>query len=78
MDLRRQRHLAAGFGVRRTGADGMLQSALARTEEAVQMALDEIKQSRVRFRNASAAKLQEQREKLAERGASEEHKKDAE
>jgi len=41
------------------------EDALARTEEAVQMALDEVKQSRVRFRGASAAKLQEQREKLA-------------
>ena len=38
--------------------------ALARTEEAVQMALDEVKQQRVRFRSASAAKMQEQRDKL--------------
>ena len=38
--------------------------ALARTEEAVQAALDEVKQSRVRFRSASAAKMQEQRDKL--------------
>lgn len=59
-------------------ANEYTEDALARTEEAVQMALDEIKQSRVRFRNASAAKLQEQREKLAERGNGEEHKKDAE
>ena len=35
---------------------------LARTEEAVQAALDEVKQSRVQFRSASAAKMQEQRE----------------
>lgn len=35
--------------------------ALARTEEAVQAALDEVKQSRVNFRAASAAKMQEQR-----------------
>ena len=41
------------------------EDALARTEEAIQMALDEIKQSRVRFRSASSAKMQEQREKLA-------------
>jgi hypothetical protein len=41
------------------------EDALARTEEAIQAALDEIKQSRVRFRAASAAKLQEQRDKLA-------------
>gem|GEM_PF-4191374 len=33
-------------------------------EEAVQMALDEVKQQRVRFRSASAAKMQEQRDKL--------------
>lgn len=37
---------------------------VARTEEAVQMALDEVKQQRVRFRSASAAKMQEQRDKL--------------
>lgn len=43
------------------------EDALARTEEAVQMALDEIKQSRVRFRSASAAKMQEQREQLSEK-----------
>ena len=42
------------------------EDALARTEEAIQMALDEVKQSRVRFRAASASKMQEQREKLAE------------
>ena len=30
----------------------------------VQAALDEVKQSRVRFRSASAAKMQEQRDKL--------------
>ncbi len=42
------------------------EDALARTEEAIQMALDEVKQSRVRFRAASAAKLQEQRAKLQE------------
>ena len=33
-------------------------------EEAVQLALDEVKQQRVRFRSASAAKMQEQRDKL--------------
>lgn len=38
--------------------------ALARTEEAVQAALDEVKQSRVNFRAASSAKMQEQREML--------------
>ena len=40
------------------------EDALARTEEAVQLALDEVKQQRVRFRSASAAKMQEQRDKL--------------
>ena len=40
------------------------EDALARTEEAIQMALDEVKQSRVNFRSASAAKMQEQRAKM--------------
>lgn len=40
------------------------EDALARTEEAISMALDEVKQSRVRFRTVSAAKMQEQRAKL--------------
>ena len=30
----------------------------------MQLALDEVKQQRVRFRSASAAKMQEQRDKL--------------
>lgn len=34
------------------------------TEEAVQAALDEVKQSRVRFRTVSSAKMQEQRDRL--------------
>ena len=37
---------------------------LARKEEAVQMAMNEVRQQRVRFRSASAAKMQEQRDKL--------------
>ena len=45
-------------------ANEYAEDALARTEEAVQAALDEVKQSRVRFRSASTAKMQEQREKL--------------
>ena len=45
-------------------ANEYAEDALARTEEAVQAALDEVKQSRVRFRSASAAKIQEQREML--------------
>ena len=40
------------------------EDALARTEEAVQAALDEVKQSRMQFRTASAEKIQEQRAKL--------------
>ena len=40
------------------------EDALARTEEAVQAALDEVRQSRVQFRSASAAKMQAQRDKL--------------
>ena len=45
------------------------EDALARTAEAIQMALDEVKQSRIRFRSTSAAKLQEQRAKLQEEQA---------
>ena len=48
-------------------ANEYAEDALARTEEAVQAALDEVKQSRVRFRTASAAAMQEQRDKLAGR-----------
>ena len=47
-------------------ANEYAEDALARTEEAVQAALDEVKQSRVNFRTASSAKMQEQREKLEE------------
>ena len=54
-------------------ANEYAEDALARTEEAVQAALTEVKQSRSAFRAASAAKLQEQREKLeAERKTAEE------
>ena len=45
-------------------ANEYAEDALARTEEAVQAARDEVKQSRVRFRSASAAAMQEQRDKL--------------
>ena len=47
-------------------ANEYAEDALARTEEAVQAALAEVKQSRASFRAASAAKLQEQRAKLEE------------
>ena len=54
-------------------ANEYAEDALARTEEAVPAALTEVKQSRSAFRAASAAKLQEQREKLeAERKTAEE------
>lgn len=45
-------------------ANEYAEDALTRTEEAIQMALDEVKQSRVRFRSVSANKMQEQRKKL--------------
>ena len=47
-------------------ANEYAEDVMARTEEAVQAALDEVKESRLRFRGASAAKLQEQQEKLGE------------
>ena len=40
--------------------------ALRRTEEAIQMALEEIRESRARFRAVSNEKLQAQRAKLEE------------
>ena len=52
-------------------ANEYAEDALVRTEEAVQAALDEVKQSRVRFRTASAAKMQEQRDKLEGKNAPE-------
>ena len=42
-------------------ANEYAEDALGRTEEAVQAALDEVKQSRVRFRTVSSAKMQEQK-----------------
>ena len=48
-------------------ANTYAEDALARTEEAVQAALDEVKQSRVRFRATSNAKMQEQRQKLEQK-----------
>lgn len=46
-------------------ANEYTEDALRRTEEAIQMALDEIKQSRVRFRTVSAEQLQKRREELS-------------
>ena len=48
-------------------ANEYAEAALARTEEAVQAALDEVKQQRVRFRTASAEQMQEQRDKLEQK-----------
>ena len=45
-------------------ANEYTEDALRRTEEAIQMALDEVKQSRVSFRAASAAQMQKKREEL--------------
>ena len=53
-------------------ANEYAEDALARTEEAVQAALDEFKQSRMRFRTASAERMQEQRAKLEQRALPEE------
>ena len=53
-------------------ANEYAEDALARTEEAVRAALEEVQQSRVRFRSASAAKMQEQREKLEGRAPDQE------
>ena len=46
-------------------ANSYTEDALRRTEEAIQMALSEVQESRTRFRAASAEKMQEQREKLS-------------
>lgn len=45
------------------------EDALARTEDAVRMALEEIQQSRMNFRSASAAKMQDARDKMADAAA---------
>ena len=57
-------------------ANEYAEDALARTEEAVQAALDEVRQSRVQFRSASAAKMQAQRDKLDGKGAEAEGEKE--
>jgi len=56
-------------------ANEYAEDALARTEEAVQAALDEVKQSRMRFRTASSTKMQEQREKLEQKNPTEDGKR---
>ena len=45
------------------------EDALARTEEAVRMALDEVQQARMNYRSASSSKMQEAREKMSETAA---------
>lgn len=50
-------------------ANEYAEDALARTEEAVQAALDEVKQSRVSFRAASNEKMRQQREQLDAKAA---------
>ena len=45
-------------------ANTYTEDALRRTEEAIQAALDEVKESRIRFRAASAEKMQAQQEQL--------------
>lgn len=45
-------------------ANTYTEDALRRTEEAIQAALDEVKESRIRFRSASAEKMQAQQEQL--------------
>ena len=55
-------------------ANTYTEDALRRTEEAIQMALDEVKESRVRFRAASQEQMQAQKEQIlvdAERQAKE-------
>ena len=47
-------------------ANEYAEDVMSRTEEAVQAALDEVKQSRMQFRSASNAKMQEVRAKLDE------------
>ena len=50
-------------------ANEYAEDVMSRTEEAVQAALDEVKQSRMQFRSASNAKMQEVRVKLDENPA---------
>ena len=47
-------------------ANAYTEDALRRTEEAIQAALDEVRESRVRFRAASAEKMQEQQTETQE------------
>ena len=51
----------------RRAANEYCEDALRRTEEAIQAALDEVKESRVRFRATSNEQMQANQEKLRER-----------
>ena len=53
--------------IRRAVANTYTEDALRRTEEAIQAALDEVKESRVRFRATSNEQMQANQEKLRER-----------
>ena len=48
-------------------ANEYTEDALRRTEEAIAMAYEEVKQSRVNFRTASAEQMRRQREELEKR-----------
>lgn len=52
-------------------ANTYTEDALRRTEEAIQAALDEVKESRIRFRSASAEKMQAQQEQLQDKQSAE-------
>ena len=54
-------------------ANTYTEDALRRTEEAIQAALDEVKESRVRFRATSNEQMQANQEKLRERRPASEH-----
>lgn len=54
-------------------ANTYTEDALRRTEEAIQAALDEVKESRVRFRATSNEQMQANQEKLRERRSASEH-----
>ena len=54
-------------GLRQAARADAAEDALRRTEEAIQAALDEVKESRVRFRATSNEQMQANQEKLRER-----------
>lgn len=56
-------------------ANTYTEDALRRTEEAIQAALTEVKDSRVRFRAASAEKMQAQQQELKEKSTEQQEEK---